>query len=286
MKISSIKFTRLFITIVAALIMLLSLTLISAAAPIGPAELDRMAQPDRIPLSTSNVITRDVPILMYHHIGGNYKSIYNIPTADFAAQMDYLAQHGYTTVSVDQVAAALRGQASLPPCPVAITFDDGYEQQYANAWPILQQHNFHATFYLVTGYISMSHAFMNLDQIKDLQHSGNWIGSHTYSHAFVGRLSGYDLKHQIVDANVKLSNELGVSVTTFAYPYGSYSFTAQRMISDSGFISAAWLGASYHQSADRVYRLSRIGVYSGVLDRFIATLPKHSPDGSGVCPAN
>lgn len=265
--------------------MLLAITSVSSAAPSGPAHPDRLTRPDRL-LTAQNVVTQDVPILMYHHIGGRYSSPYNIATKDFAAQMDYLAQHGYTAVSVDQVAAALRGQANLPPCPVAITFDDGYAQQYTNALPILQQHNFHATFYLVTGYISMSQAFMNWDQIKDLMKQGQWIGSHTYWHAFVGRLSGFALKHEIVDAKTKLENGLGISVTTFSYPYGSYSLTAERVISGAGFTSAVWLGASYHQASDRVYKLKRVAVYSGSLIKFISQLPKHGPSGRGVCPAS
>lgn len=240
-------------------------------------------QPDTH-LKAQTVLTLDVPILAYHHIGGHFISPYNISTKDFAAQMDYLAQHGYTTVGLDQIAAALRGQASLPPCPVAITFDDGYAEQYTNARPLLQQHNFHATFYLVTGYISLTRAFMNWDQIKDLMHDGDWIGSHTYNHAFVGRLAGRALTYQIVDAKTKLESALGISISTFSYPYGSFSLTAQRLITDSGFTSAVWLGASYHQASDRIYKLNRISVTLGSLVNFALHLPRHGPGGMGECP--
>ncbi len=267
------------IVIVIALLMDTSL---ARAEPDRPARETGRLLVDR--LAASSAITIDVPILMYHHIGGHFISPYNISTPDFAAQMDYLAKHGYSTVSVDQVAAALRGQIDLPACPVAITFDDGYAEQYNNALPILQQHNFHATFYLVTGYISLSYAFMNWDQIKDLMRDGDWIGSHTYWHAFVGRLAGFELKHQIVDAKTKLGNGLGLSVTTFAYPFGSYSLAAQRLVSDTGFTSAVWLGASYRESSDRIYKLNRLAVYGESLLNFALHLPHHQPAGSGLCP--
>jgi len=223
-----------------ATIMLIAIELLGAAPSVQAApQADRPAAArSGFRLAATSALTLDVPILMYHHIGARFSSPYNIATQDFAAQMNYLAQHGYTAVSVDQVAAALRGQTTLPPCPVAITFDDGYAVQVHNALPILQRHHFHATFYLVTGYISMSHAFMNWDQIKGLMKQGHWIGSHTYRHTAVGSLSGSALKREIVAAKTKLENGLGISVTTFSYPYGSYSLTAQRVISDAGFTSA------------------------------------------------
>lgn len=267
-----------------AIFFLLDISVVRAAPHTDRPTLARSAQ--RVQLAATSAVTLDVPILMYHHIGGKYVSPYNISIKDFAAQMDYLAQHGYTTVSIDQVAAALRGQTALPPCPVAITFDDGFKQQYTNALPILQQHNFKATFYLVTNYISMSYAFINWADLQALQRGGHWLGSHTAAHTAVGSLSGTELQRQIVAANTKLGNALNVSITTFSYPYGSFSLTAQRLISNSGFTSAVWLGATYRQSSDKIYKLNRIGVYSGSLTKFIAALPKHSPTGSGLCPAN
>src|SRR3989304_4091224 len=97
--------------------------------------------------SATTGITLDVPILIYHQVG-SYPGRYNVPRQVFEAQMAYLAQNGYTSVSIDQIAAALRGQSGLPPCPVAITFDDGYTSVYSNALPILQQYGLRATFYI------------------------------------------------------------------------------------------------------------------------------------------
>lgn len=114
----------------------------SAQAKAASGAIDSLSHPTWEP---SRPLTLDVPILMYHLIGGQSRSRYDVPAKDFAAQMQYLAQHGYTTVSVDQIAAALRSQAELPPCPIAITFDDGYRVTYENALPILQQYGFHAT---------------------------------------------------------------------------------------------------------------------------------------------
>jgi peptidoglycan/xylan/chitin deacetylase (PgdA/CDA1 family) len=234
---------------------------------------------------TSNPITADVPILMYHHVGAPYRNQYNISTSDFEAQMVYLAQSGYTAVSVDQIAAALRGQATLPSCPVAITFDDGYTDAYRNAVPILQKYGFRATFYLVTNYISTTKTFMNWTQVKELAAQGMSIGAHSISHPSLATIGVYTLTRQVGGSKAKLEAQLGISITSFAYPYGSYNNLAARVISDTGYTSAVGTDYTFHQSTDRLYKLSRTAIYDGTsLAVFIARLPKHGPTGKGVCP--
>ena len=229
-------------------------------------------------------ITLEVPILLYHQIGGG-RSKYNLPVRDFAEQMKYLAGHGYVTVSIDQVAAALRGQRALPPCPIAITFDDGYRSAYANALPILQQFGLRATFYLVTGYISHTMAYMNWDQARNLIAKGMWVGSHSVSHPFLARLARTPAQHQIDDSKSILEAQLGISITTFAYPYGSMRPSVERAVEDAGYAAALWTGHGARQTSDQIYQMKRIGVYSPItLAYFIARLPRHGPDGVGACP--
>ena len=235
--------------------------------------------------SATTGITLDVPILMYHQVG-SYPGKYNVPRQLFEAQMAYLAQNGYTSVSIDQIAAALRGQGGLPPCPVAITFDDGYTAAYSNALPILQQYGLRATFYIVAGYVGMSRRFMNWDQVRDLAADGMWIGSHSYNHPYLARLFHASMEHQIVDSKAKLESELGIPITTFAYPFGSYSPAVVRAVTETGYVAALWTGYGPHQSEDRIYKMPRYGIYNWVsLSRFEAQLPKHGPNGSGTCPS-
>lgn len=244
--------------------------------------------PSPVPLpapAPASVITADVPILMYHHVGAPYRNQFNVPLKDFEAQMNYLAQNGYTTVSIAQIAAALRGQGSLPPCPVAITFDDGYANVYHNALPVLQKHGFRATFYVVTGYISATKAFMNWDQLRHLSSLGMEIGAHSYNHPYLTDTIGLTLTRQIVAPKVKLEAELGISITTFAYPYGAYNGYIANAVAGAGYSSAVAGGYNFHQSSQRLYSLRRTAVYGGdTLAVFISRLPKHGPTGTGVCP--
>ena len=244
---------------------------------------DRLFAPEMAQAATTG-ITLDVPILMYHQIG-SYPGRYNVPRQSFEAQMAYLAQSGYTSVSIDQIAAALRGQGGLPPCPVAITFDDGYTSVYSQALPILQQYGMRATFYIVAGYVGMSQRFMNWDQVRDLAAKGMWIGSHSYNHPYLARLPRASLAHQIVDSKTTLESELGIPITTFAYPFGSFNPSVMQAVTEAGYVAAAWTGYGPHQSEDRIYKMPRYGIYNWVsLRLFEAQLPKHGPNGAGTCP--
>jgi len=248
------------------------------SGPQSPVGAQRLA-------TQTGVITADVPILIYHHVGAPYHNQYNVPLNDFEAQMDYLAQSGYAAVSVDQIAAALRGQGSLPRCPVAITFDDGYADVYHNALPVLRKHGFKATFYLVSSYINMSKQYMDWDQVRALVDEGMFIGSHSYNHSYITSTVGYTMTRQIAGSKAKLEANLGISVTTFSYPYGATNGFVMRVVSDTGYVSAVGAGYSFHQSSQRVYNLRRTAVYNDTkLPVFISRLPKRGPDGTGLCP--
>ena len=100
-----------------------------------------------------------VPVLMYHYIrvnqNPNDKVGYNLSVTpdNFRAQMDYLATHGYHTVSLDEMGAALLSHAQLPSRPIVITFEDGYVDCHDSAFPILQSHNFKAVSFVITGLV-------------------------------------------------------------------------------------------------------------------------------------
>lgn len=93
-----------------------------------------------------------VPVLMYHHVSPN-PGLVTVSPDTFAAQMEYLATRGYTTLSAEVFAAFLRGECEVPEKSVLITFDDGYLDNYVHAYPILQKFSLHAVLFVVTGWI-------------------------------------------------------------------------------------------------------------------------------------
>jgi peptidoglycan/xylan/chitin deacetylase (PgdA/CDA1 family) len=228
-----------------------------------------------------------VPILMYHHIGnpaghaGN-NEFYVAPAA-FEAQMAYLDENGFTPVSLEQVLAALQGEAPLPPQPVAVTFDDGNQDNYDQALPVLEKHHLTATFLIVTGWVGKP-GRLTWDEIAAMQRAGMHFGAHTVSHPYLPTLPLAMATEEITQSKTDLEAHLGQSVSVFAYPYGRTDLAVTRLVQRAGFGVA--LGTSpyrlEHTQADRFF-LTRFGVYSWTsLTSFKAQLPEPVQSGSAT----
>lgn len=204
-----------------------------------------------------------LPVLMYHHILNETSrhNDYTISPEAFRSDLAYLKAQGYTPVLIrDLLAYANEGKA-LPEKPVMITFDDGYESFYEYAFPILQEMEFPAVFSVVGRYadeytqtddhhIRYSHS--NWAQLKELQDSGIVeIQNHSYNlHSNEGRKGSKKLPGESQEAYRKLLNgdlgklqsacteHLGVTPTTFTYPFGHISTEALPVLKGMGFQAA------------------------------------------------
>ena len=175
--------------------------------------------------------------------------------------MAYLAEDGFTPVSLDQVLAALRGEAPLPRHPVAITFDDGNQDNYDLALPALEKYHLTATFFIVTGWVGQP-GHLTWDEIAAMQRAGMFFGAHTVSHPYLPFLTQSKAEAEISVSKSVLEAHLGQPVQVFAFPYGHASPAVTREVQLAGFGLA--LGTSPyrldHTLSDRFY-LTRYGVY-------------------------
>jgi len=239
--------------------LLLAVCLASAA---GTVAVSGVAQASALPDAATVV---DVPILMYHHIGNpighwsDYQFYVSLPAFD--AQMAYLADDGFTPVSLEQVLAALQGYAPLPARPVAITFDDGNQDNFDLALPVLEKYHLTATFLIVTGWVDHP-GHLTWDEIATMQQAGMHFGAHTISHPYLPFLSESLADTEISGSKAALEAHLGRPVTVFAFPYGHAAPLTTRLVQAAGFGLA--LGTSPfhpdHTLAERFY-LTRYGVY-------------------------
>lgn len=187
-----------------------------------------------------------VPVLMYHYVRDLTPEMstssrwLSVSPDHFRAQMLEIVAGGYHAITPDDLDAALNGKTTLPAKPVLITFDDGYRDQYENAFPILQQLGLKATFFIITGYISHnSPVYVTPEIVQALDASGiATIGAHTKHHPELAKLKPADQKDEIVGSKATLEGLLHHPVTAFAYPYGSYDDAVLKIVKDIGFHTA------------------------------------------------
>jgi peptidoglycan/xylan/chitin deacetylase (PgdA/CDA1 family) len=206
--------------------------------------VDVVSGPVRIPASV------DLPILVYHHVRPGSTSALFVSPEEFDKQLKYLQDNGFHTISFGDLADSLEKGKPLPPHPVIISLDDGWENQFEYGFPILQKYHDTATFYVVTNYLDQGN-FMTTEQLKTLVAAGMTIGCHTRSHPNLTSLGRERAGDEIAEAKAILEAD-GFEIDTFAYPYGAYNKRVVDMVENAGFRSARTTDAGVRATADKL----------------------------------
>ena len=126
--------------------------------------------------------------------------------------------------------------AASQPTIVSLTFDDGRASEYA-ARSLLSAHGMDATFYVNSSKLGTDSDYMTWAQVDDLAADGNEIGGHTAFHVDLTRTDPTEAKREVCNDRVNLLNR-GYQARSFAYPFGAYNASAEKIVSDCGFNSA------------------------------------------------
>jgi len=215
------------------------------------------------PADSATIMARkEVPILCYHQIR-EYKATdsktardYIVPPGRFAEQMQILADSGYHTILPDQLYDYLLYGKQLPEKPVMLTFDDTDLEQYTEALPVMEKHDFKAVFFIMTVSINRPR-YMSREQIKDLSDRGNVIASHTWNHSNVKKYAGEDWKIQIEKPSALLEEITGKPVRYFAYPFGLWNEAAIPELKERNFLAAFQLSTK-RLPEEPLYTIRRI----------------------------
>ncbi len=208
-----------------------------------------------------------VPVLYYHLIDDNLYSPFHsmfVSPPDFANQMKYLKTAGYTVIPLAQIENA--GEYSKP---VIITFDDGYEDNYTNAYPILKEYNFPATVFLISGFIGKP-GYLNNNEILQMQDLVSFQ-DHTVTHRSLATLSAAEQEYELSASKQAIETLTGQNVFAVAYPNGSYNQTTIEIAKQLGYKYAFLMvpGGIYHTGEDP-YTIKRVNIPRGLnLNGFI-----------------
>jgi peptidoglycan/xylan/chitin deacetylase (PgdA/CDA1 family) len=215
-------------------------------------------------------------IFVYHSVSDSPTNSFAVTTEDFDRQIGYLAEH-YTIRSVDAIVALLASGQPVPPRTVAVTIDDGFEDAYTHAFPVLRRYDAPATIFLPTAFIGTQDAsdklplsdFMSWDEVRQMARHGVSFGSHTVDHPSLASLSRREAQHQIERSKARLEDELGAEVTGFSYPYGTarhFDADVARLVEAAGYAWAvSGINGVNDPDTDRfALRRTKVELYDGV----------------------
>lgn len=225
-----------------------------------------------VKVQTKKIDTISLPILMYHYVEfvrdpkDTIRKSLDVNPFIFEKQLKNIKENGLTTYFVRDIPDIFSGKIKDGGSnKIILTFDDGYEDFYTDAFPLLKKYNAKATIYIIYDFIGRR-GFLNKAEIKELIASGLIeVGSHTLDHSFLKSASPEVAKKQIVDSKSLLEKTFGITVNTFAYPYGAFNQSDVKLVQDAGYIAAVTVARGTKQSDNNIFDLYRLraGGYEG-----------------------
>lgn len=223
-----------------------------------------------------------VPILTYHSID-NSGSVISTSPEKFRRQMQYLNDSSFNVISLEKIVSCIRKNRSFPPKSVAITFDDGFKNNYDIAYPVLKEYGFSAIIFLVTGYCARNNRWqgqppetpeldlLQWDEIKEMANNGIDFGAHTVNHPNLLELTLEQAENEIVDSKKEIEARLGKNIMCFAYPYGKKNNKFSKVLSDE-FQCAVTTELKVTNLDSDIYSLPRIDMYYFSRNNFFARI--------------
>lgn len=179
-----------------------------------------------------------VPIIMYHHVDDRaHISKLSVCPESFERQMQFLKERDYNVVKLEEIPDLIRNE-KIPRKTIAITFDDGYEDNYTSAYPVLKKIGLPATIFIIPALIGRD-GYLTWDQVIEMSESGVIsIGSHTMRHAYLPDLAEQKLDMEISGSRRAIESHIRKEITSFSYPIGAFNKHIKDKVMKAGYTIA------------------------------------------------
>jgi len=212
------------------------------------------------------------PIIMYHSVSpeASIKTMLAVKPETFERQMAFLKKHKYAVLPLGELAGMIKEKKKLPPRAVAITFDDGYKNNFTYAFPVLKKYGLAATVFIITDEVGRSDR-LSWEEIKEMQDSGLiYFGSHCLGpEPLVNIDSEKEIKRQIAASRQILEERLGKKVTLFSYPEGLFNDKIRKMVINAGYEGAVATNPGKDYPDDDVFALKRLRISERAASMFV-----------------
>ena len=184
-----------------------------------------------------------VPILCYHAVLPEAKSIYTYTPEQLEADFIFLKEHGYHPITAVQFIKMEKKAEYFPSKPVVLSFDDGNKSAYTHVLPLLKKYGFQATFFVFPKDLrEESDRYLTWRELSEIALSGMDIESHSKSHPFltINTKDNPKVYQEWLDQELKgskdiLENRLHRKVTLLAYPFGWYNSIVETEAIKAGY---------------------------------------------------
>jgi peptidoglycan/xylan/chitin deacetylase (PgdA/CDA1 family) len=204
---------------------------------------------------------------MYHHVAvagpeaDGIRTDLSVSPARFEAQLRYLIERGYQPIALRDLIMHVQVGEPLPLKPVVLTFDDGFKDQFTNAYPLLKRYGLRGTFFIITGFVDEGREeYMSWADIELLHAEGMEIGSHSYTHPSLRGKSFNYVVWQVLGSKEAIEARTNDRVRFFSYPSGQYDKLVVDVLESAGYWGAVTVEAGSLQSSQRPFELKRIRV--------------------------
>lgn len=217
--------------------------------------------------------TQSAVILQYHHVSETLPAVTSVSANTFTEHLSYLKQHNFNVIPLNELLDALQQGQSLPDKTVAITFDDGYNNNYEQAAPILEKFNYPYTIFVNPKLIDEGKSYvMGWDKLRELAKKGALISNHSAQHDYLHRTLPDEttnqwhtrIKQDILSSQQRIKEEIGQDYKYLAYPYGEFNNQLQSLVKELGFIGIGQHSGAVSKNSDfsRLPRFPASGFYS------------------------
>ncbi|MFB7303301.1 polysaccharide deacetylase family protein [Heyndrickxia sporothermodurans] len=239
-------------------------------------EVEEMEIPETInsqEIDTSTWIDVDaparIPILMYHSISSG--NSLRVPREEFREHMKWLHDNGYYTLTPEEAYIVLTENKKPSEKTVFITFDDGYEDNYIDAYPILKEYGLKATIFMIGKYIDKKNHLTEA-QLKEMNQNGISIESHTFNHLELPRLTESQQLDDLTRSKQLFDQLLEQETSIICYPVGRYNEVTKKYAEQSGYKMGVTTEPGAASSEQGMYTLHRIRITPGMSTQWFGQL--------------
>jgi peptidoglycan/xylan/chitin deacetylase (PgdA/CDA1 family) len=202
---------------------------------------------------------------MYHSVNPKVQPENRLAASvkSFERQMRFLKRCRYNVLPLEALANLVKERKKLPPRSIAITFDDGYKDNYIYAFPILKKYGLPATVFIIVNEVGRSDR-LSWDEIKAMRDSGIiTFGSHTLGPQPLTDIKSEDgLRRQIFDSKKILEERFSCPVNMFSYPAGRFNAAIRQLVMEAGYRLAVATSPGKRFANDDVFALKRLRISS------------------------